>query len=204
MGILAMTESMQDFTDWMLEDKDSDQRLEKRLPPLILVFNEKEAIGFGEQLSPGLSPLMKSGSDLPNIYKFAHLIREIRNFFNPIPPLRIYVTIGAQGSLGYDAETNEVIYVSCFNRPRDHLYDTNACGDAYCAAVTLLEWGKRNGFGGGWGGHREMEYFMAVASAAAYCKATDRRGRVDSRTVAGLAWTHPFGEWQGESFQTYR
>jgi len=32
----------------------------------------------------------------------------------------------------------------------------------------------------------EMRYFMAVATAAAYCKARDRRGRIDAKTIRGL------------------
>jgi hypothetical protein len=67
------------------------------------------------------------------------------------------------------------------------MYDTNACGDAYCATIALLEWAKRNGYENiaeDTGekdiprNTKEMRYFMAVATAAAYCKATNRRGRV--------------------------
>ena len=39
-GVLAMTEGMQQFTEWLLEDKANDPA--QKFPPFILIFNEKD------------------------------------------------------------------------------------------------------------------------------------------------------------------
>ena len=83
------------------------------------------------------------------------------------------------------------------------IYDTNACGDAYCAAIALLEWAKRHG-SSATVNHKwlniadvdfekcphpsaeEMRYFMSVATAASYCKATNRRGRIYAADMKDL------------------
>jgi hypothetical protein len=183
-GVLAMTMAMQKFVPWMLKYGNT---ADKVLPSFIWVFNEEEAVSFARALGGTVGPLIRAPGDLPNILNFANFVRVVRaHFAHPSP--RIYVTIGPHGSLGYDGESNNVLHVSYFSRQGDLLYDTNACGDAYCAAITLLEWAKRNFQSeiGPDGPSKEMLYFMAVATAAAYCKARDRRGRIDVNTVADL------------------
>jgi sugar/nucleoside kinase (ribokinase family) len=159
------------------------------------VFNEKEAHSFAEKLGGKLEPFMNKEEELPDIKKFAKLAIFLFSKFNPENPPRIYVTLGPRGSLGVDG-SRHVIYVSSFSKSGAIIHDTNACGDAYCAAIALLEWAKRHG------GHpnitgvnfpddplayaKEMQYFMAVATAAAYCKATNRRGRVYAADLKDL------------------
>lgn len=179
-AVLAMTETTHQFTNWMVR-----QRRGGYFPPFILVLNETEAQKLAAALGKKIEPFMK-GNDLPNILAFAKLIRELRGNFDPQRTPRIYVTLGDRGSLGVDGG-GHVVYVSSFSKRGATVYDTNACGDAYCATIALLEWAKRNGYrdiAEDTGekdiprNTKEMRYFMAVATAAAYCKATNRRGRV--------------------------
>ncbi len=194
-AILAMTEAMQKFTKWMLEPANCDEK--GKLPPFILVFNETEAQNFTNKLGGNFAAFMEEDG-LPDIKKFAELAIFLRGKFDPEKVPRIYVTLGPRGSLGIDA-SGHVIYAWIFSKSGATIYDTNACGDAYCAAIALLEWAKRHG-------HpniakvnfqcdmapsaHEMEYFMAVATAAAYCKATNRHGRVRSADLKDLLQHH--------------
>ncbi len=191
-GIFAMTGAMQKFLPWL---KKEGVIARGKLPSFILIFNEEEAVSFAKELAPRakLEPLMRASGDLPNVLHFAQFVRIVRDYFKPPYP-RIYVTTGPRGSLGFDGASNNIIHVSYFSRQGDVLFDTNACGDAYCAAITLLEWAKRN-FDRHVGvihpaepfnSAEEMRYFMAVATAAAYCKARDRRGRIDTKTEKDL------------------
>ena len=188
-GILAMTKAMQAFIPDMLEIADKED--DKCFPPFILIFNETEAVDFAQALprkkKKPLEPIIRAAGDLPNVFHFAQIVEAIRPRFGAAHP-RIYVTTGPRGSLGWDGESNKIIHVSFYSRLGDILFDTNACGDAYCAAVTLLEWRKRcyKGKIGPEDPADEMRHFMAVATAAAYCKARDRRGRIDSRTIRSL------------------
>lgn len=179
-AVLALTETTHRFAEWM--DK---QRGGGYFPPFILILNETEAQNLATALGKNVEPFMEH-NDLPNILAFARLIYELRESFDPHRTPRIYVTLGDRGSLGVD-EGGHVVYVSSFSKRGATVYDTNACGDAYCATIALLEWAKRNGYQelAEDAGEEdippstdEMRYFMAVATAAAYCKATNRRGRV--------------------------
>ncbi len=197
-GILAMTTPMQAFTEWLKEQHDQGP-----FPPFILIFNQEEALAFVTRLQPTLAdslPSLRRGAsgalDLTTLGKIAQALRA---HFPQDPMPRIYITLGSQGSLGVDS-TGEVVYVSCFTRPHETVFDTNACGDAYCAAITLLEWAKRHGRlhlapvdldNDAAARAKEMEYFMAVATAAAYAKATHHSGRVDgARVIDILSHTH--------------
>jgi len=188
-GMLAMTEAMQEFTDWLVKDKGKNGTF----PPFILVFNETEAWKFARRFDPNLKPFMAGPDDVPNMREFAKLAKCLQGQFQGGGVPRIYVTLGSRGSLGVGE--GHVVYVSCFSKPRATVYDTNACGDAYSAAILLMEWAKRNGYQhiakiddeeGALASAMEMRYFMAVATAVAYCKATNRRGEVDQTGVVDL------------------
>lgn len=162
-------------------------------PPCIMIFNEDEFHSFACKFEPGIPPIMKSGA-LPHLPSFARAASAIRRRFGRSGRFpRIYVTLGGRGSLGV-TEDGLVAYVASFSKPRAEIFDTNACGDAYCATISMLEWSKRNGYadvsgadlGEVGGAQREMLYFMAVASAAAYCKATNRRGQLYARELVAL------------------
>ena len=108
--------------------------------------------------------------------------------------MRIYVTLGPRGSLGVDS-TGRVIHVASYSKPDAVIYDTNTCGDAFCGAIALLEWAKRHGRLPNdlspkepdvVESESEMKYFMAVATAAAYCRAVSRRAEVDATEVQDL------------------
>lgn len=189
-AIMAMTETTQEFTKWMLDHPHKDGCL----PPFILVLNEKEAyklaMAFKGDNEPPLEPFVTE-NDFPDIRKFAAIADALRGRFYKWRMPRIYVTLGERGSLGVDIGST-VIYVASFTKRGATVYDTNACGDAYCATIALLEWAKRNGFPEVAGIKRsetdaeEMRYFMQVATAAAYCKATNRRGRVYAAELKDL------------------
>jgi fructose-1-phosphate kinase PfkB-like protein len=193
LGILAMTKPMQAFTGWLRERHGQD-----KFPPFILIFNQDEALSFASAFQSGLKPMMSASRGMPDFKAFGEIAQVLRAQF-PIDPMpRIYITLGAQGSLGVDS-TGEAVYVACYTRPHDTILDTNACGDAYCAAITLLEWAKRNGYADltnidmhdAEARVKEMQHFMAVATAAAYCKATDRYGRsAGARVTDVLMHTH--------------
>ena len=87
-----------------------------------------------------------------------------------------------------------MLFRSAYTKQKATIFDTNTCGDAFCAAVSLLEWAGHCSSGLGrlapenaatspW---EEMRYFMAVATAAAYSRATSRVGHVDRREVEDL------------------
>ncbi len=189
-GILAMTKTMrQIFLDCIKSD-------DNNLPPFILVFNEKEAYEFARVFCNDVKPFVEYPGDMPNIVKFAKIAIEIRNLFNfeKVAKPRIYVTIGDRGSLGIEFD-GSIVYVWRYSKPRASIYDTNACGDAFCAGISLMEWAKRRdtkesisgvNIAKPGGPIMEMRYFMAVASAAAYAKASNRRGRVDGTEVMDL------------------
>jgi hypothetical protein len=194
-AILAMTDAMQKHTDWLLKDRGPDGKF----PPFILILNEAEAHRFATLLGEECEPFVHEGG-LPDIRNFAKIALTLLRQFDIGKAPRIYVTLGPRGSLGVDGTSN-VVYVSSFARRGATIYDTNACGDAYCAAISMLEWAKRQkdpsshkhpniadvDFGRNQHpGAEEMRYFMAVATAAAYCKATNRRGRVYSADVKDL------------------
>ena len=188
-AILAMTEPMQKFTGWLRTHSNAT----RKLLPFILVFNETEAHKFAKKLKSKTKPFMKD-DELPDIRLFARMAVDILSHFDPKSAPRIYVTLGSRGSLGVDGFGN-VVYVSNFSKRGATIYDTNACGDAYCAAVALLEWASRHGYENiakiNYATNNnpdadEMLYFMAVATAAAYCKATNRRGRVYAADVRDL------------------
>jgi hypothetical protein len=192
--ILAMTETTQECIPWMIDDKGESGG---KFPPFILVLNETEAHKLAMALGGDKEPFMK-GNDLPDMCKFAKMASKLREHFNKEGMPRIYVTLGERGSLGVDSG-GHVIYVSSFSKRGATVFDTNACGDAYCSAIALLEWAKRHGYPDiadvkGRGIYprgidpraREMHYFMAVATAAAYCKATNRRGRVYAAELRDL------------------
>ncbi|MFQ5526313.1 MAG: hypothetical protein ACE5GX_08625 [Thermoanaerobaculia bacterium] len=197
LGVLAMTESMQQFLPWMIGEAERNHKPKRNpndpphphFPGFILVFNDSEAVSFARALGGRVPPLLRGEGDLPNVKHFAKFIEVVRSRFWPQTP-RIYVTVGSRGSLGFEPFTNSIIHVSYYSRRDDTLFDTNACGDAYCAAVTLLEWTARNVDQSPTpvqeGMAEEMQYFMAVATASAYCKARNRRGRLDSETVGEL------------------
>jgi sugar/nucleoside kinase (ribokinase family) len=133
-------------------------------------------------------------NDFPDMKKFAAIADALRGRFFKFGGLpRIYVTIGERGSLGIDFGGN-VIYVASYTKRGATVYDTNACGDAYCAAIALLEWAKRHDYpeiaGQGKSETDEMLYFMQVATAASYCKATNRRGRVYAAELKDLLQYH--------------
>lgn len=187
-GIMAMTGTTQKHIPWLLSEARGGT-----FPPFITVLNEQEAADLGEKLGYAEGPFMKPPDGLPNMKRFALLLQTILKHFVVGQVPRIYVTLGPRGSLGFDGSTNMIIYVSCFSRPGEQLFDTNACGDAFCAGVTLLEWAKRhvapNIVDAGDGPQRsaeEMMRFMAVATATAHCKATERRGRVDAKEVEDI------------------
>jgi hypothetical protein len=192
-AILAMTETTQRYARWMLKNCDR----KACLPPLILVLNETEAFtlacAFKTDKTPPLEPFVTKG-DFPDMKKFAVIAHALRSRFFAFGGLpRIYVTIGERGSLGVDFKGN-VIYVASYTKRGAVVYDTNACGDAYCAAIALLEWAKRNGYSDVAGEKKsetdEMLYFMQVATAASYCKATNRRGRVYAAELKDLLQYH--------------
>ena len=196
LGLLAMTEPMLRYTEWMMEQAGG-----KKLPPHILIFNEKEFFEFAAKFSDSLVPFMDTPSVPPHVKRFIAIGSTIRELFRPKDAPRIYVTLGPYGSMGIDRD-GWVLYVSGFLKPRATIFDTNACGDAYSAAIALLEWGKRHGYPNlaPWPGgtendgadvsamadHKEMIYFMSVATAAAYSRATNRHGRVDTREIQDL------------------
>ena len=193
-AILAMTDAMTKFTKWLLKTR---RRLENP-PPLIIVVNETELYKLARMLGGKPKPFIEHGG-LPEIRKFALLALALQDHFDLE---RIYVTLGPRGSLGVD-RSGQVVYVSSFSKSGAVIYDTNACGDAYCAAVALLEWAKRHGSSAtvnyeplniahvdfGTCPHpsaEEMRYFMSVATAASYCKATNRRGRIYAADMKDL------------------
>jgi pfkB family carbohydrate kinase len=186
LGILAMTTPMQAFTDWL-----KDQHRPGPFPPFILVFNHDEARAFAERFQPGLPPILHASHGLPDLQAFGKIAQVLRAQFSTDPMPRLYITLGSRGSLGVDS-TGTAVYAACYTRPNETIVDTNACGDAYCAAITLLEWAKRHGYpdiapvdfcADAAARTKEMQYFMAVATAAAYCKATDRYGRIEGARV---------------------
>jgi hypothetical protein len=189
-AIFAMTKAMQEFTEWMLKNKDR----KGNLPPFILILNESEAHSLANKFGGKTEPFMKE-DELPDIEKFAQIALTIWSKFDVRCVPRIYVTLGPRGSLGVDRGGN-VVYVSCYAKSGATIYDTNACGDAYCSAIALLEWAKRHGkFNSSIAkvdpndpleSPEEMRYFMSVATAAAYCKATNRRGRVYAADIKDL------------------
>ena len=188
-GIFSMTKTMQGVFSEITSKKRNG-----RFPPFILVFNEKEAFEFAKLFNPNVERFIEYPGDMPNIGKFIKISRTIRKQFvvDEIP--RIYVTIGDRGSIGVERD-GRMIYIWRFSKPGAVIYDTNACGDAYCAAIAVLEWAKRSkkyrdiacvDMGNPDCAIHEMRYFMGVATATAYAKATNRRGRVDSTEVSDL------------------
>lgn len=185
--VIAMTKSMHEFSLW------TDEKRDLRAP-LILVFNEDEFLAFAKKFDPDLAPVMTTGASFPHLSNFARASVAIRRRFGATGSFpRMYVTLGSRGSLGV-AENGLVVYVSSYTKPRAEIFDTNACGDAYCATVTLMEWAKRNGYadiadvdrGEVLGEQEEMRYCMAVATAAAYCKATNRRGQLYAKELLAM------------------
>ncbi|WP_321476981.1 hypothetical protein [uncultured Paludibaculum sp.] len=187
--IFALTKSMQKIADALVKD------LRGGTPPsnCVLLFNEMEVQNFAHLCSPSdiLEPFMTKPEDIPNLKYFAQTVHAILK--NCPQPPRVYVTLGPRGSLGVD-EYRQVVYVGAYTKQKATVFDTNTCGDAFCGAVSLLEWAKRFGQGlqrlapenaatSPW---EEMRYFMAVATAAAYSRATSRLGRVDRREVEDL------------------
>ncbi len=187
--IFALTNSMQRISDALVED------LRNGTPPAncVLMFNEVEVQSFARLCSPSekLEHFMNKPEDIPNLKFFAQTTHAILK--NCPQPPRVYVTLGPRGSLGVD-EYRQVVYVGSYTKQKATIFDTNTCGDAFCGAVSLLEWAKRFGLGlhhlapdsaatSPW---EEMRYFMAVATAAAYSRATSRLGRVDRREVEDL------------------
>lgn len=193
--ILAMTEAMLEFTGWLRTQWDNRSN---QFPELVFLFNAVEAWKFACKLGYNAEPITKEEHDTPNVRHFAEIAKAIQGKFSTqdITPPRIYVTLGAHGSLGVDATSGNVCYASHYPTEGVRIYDTNGCGDAYCAAISLLEWAVRNGYpdigtslGAGEPATRkadEMVYFMSVATATAYCKATNRRGRVLASAVRDL------------------
>lgn len=187
-GIFAMTKTMQGFLSWMRKKKGN-----RSFPPFILIFNEKEAYEFAKEFNSDVQQFIEYSGDMPNISRFVEIAKTIRQQFEVDAVPRIYVTIGDRGSIGVERD-GRVIYVWRFSKPGAVIFDTNACGDAYCSAITMLEWAKRHldplvagvDLAETSGVVNEMRYFMAVASAAAYAKATNRRGRVDGTEVIDL------------------
>lgn len=192
-AILAMTESMQQISG----ELDSDiKRGGRNAPPLILIFNEKEFFNYAEKFDKKLENFMSSADDIPHMLKFAKVAQAILANV-PAPCPRIYVTLGSKGSLAIEGfHSYDMVYVGTFTKPKSTVFDTNACGDAYSGTIALLEWAKRNGYRNvGLTDQttlrprsyvHEMEYFMGVATAAAYSKATNRFGEVDVNEVKDL------------------
>jgi hypothetical protein len=190
-GMFALTERMQQVAGKLIDDLKSNVTL----PPYVLIFNEEELYSFAKRFGVKRTeaPLMQSAEDIPNLVQFAKLVHSIIKR-RPHDDMRIYVTLGPRGSLGVDS-TGRVIHAASYSKSDAVIYDTNTCGDAYCAAIALLEWARRHGNLG----HEiapkepdylesesEMQYFMAVATAAAYCRAISRRAQVDSTEVQDL------------------
>lgn len=188
-GVFAMTEGMKKVSGALIRDI----RNRQDLPPLVFVFNEEEFYGFAKEFNSELENFMDTPDDVPNIVKFAKIATAIIRDITGERP-KIYVTLGQRGSLGVYHD-GRVIYVSGFSKPKATIFDTNACGDAYCGVIALLEGAKKNGYtdvgkssatSSGDDGVKEMMYFMSVATAAAYSKATNRLGDVDAAEVQDL------------------
>jgi hypothetical protein len=112
----------------------------------------------------------------------------------------LYVTLGARGCLGVE-DNGTIWYAKCFSKPKASIFDTNTCGDAFCAAITLLEWAKWDEQASEAPFLGRMSNWMALATGAAYSRATNRLGRVDSNEVYDLLGHHylpgqRLGNWQ--------
>jgi hypothetical protein len=168
-----------------------DLKKGESLPNCILIFNETEAHRFANRFGPSLKPFMTKAEDIPNLKLFAETATAILQEcpFNRLP--RIYVTLGPRGSIGVDHQA-QVVFLSTFTKQKATIFDTNTCGDAFCGAIALLEWAKLHSAGlqrlapEGAASWDEMRHFMAVATAAAYSRATSRLGHVDGREVEDL------------------
>ena len=186
-GVFALTDRMQAVADALVGDLRNGTL---GTQPCILVFNEKEVVNFSKRFGYDGEPFMKSDEDIPNLTRFGQIGKAILGSLRRDSDVRVYVTAGPRGSLGVDS-TGNAIYVSSFAKPKAVIIDVNTCGDAYCGTVALLEWAKRVNpnleLGSpGEGPASEMMYFMAVATATAYCRATSRRGSVDWNDVDDL------------------
>jgi len=193
--VLAMTKPMQEFSKWMLAEAKAD------LSSHVLVFNEEEFVQYARAVGVDVEKTFMESQEMPpNVMFFQKIVKEVRSKFSIDKTPKMYVTLGPYGSFGV-LEDGHILYSAPFAKPRATVYDTNACGDAYCAAVALLEWahqyfGKKDDRNEGGSSlksndddipeHEAMLYIMAVASAAAYCRATNRHGRIDSRELLDL------------------
>jgi hypothetical protein len=187
LAIFALTDSTQSIATPLIDD------LQKGDPPsqCILIFNEMEVQNFAKRFRSDLGSFMTKAEDVPNLKLFAETVLAIIENSRLKNIFRVYVTLGPRGALGVD-HRGQVVYVSTFTKPKATIFDTNTCGDAFCGTIALLEWAKRfcpsldivsASTVNSWD---EMRYFMAVATAVGYSRATSRLGRVDGREVEDL------------------
>jgi hypothetical protein len=197
-AVVAMTRGMQRYAE----------TLEKELArkPLILVFNADELVSFAKtlagdkltlELQAELEPFAKR-DEPPNVYAFAKILKVIKENWGKGTLPRLYITLGSDGSLGYDEMDNKILYVAAY-ASKTPVIDTNGCGDAYCAAVALMEWAVRSGYTDIANGDskaktsEQMLHFMAFATAASYARATNRRGQIDRSEVIEFYAEHYLG-----------
>lgn len=194
---MAVTKYMRPFAKKIAKNRKDHPR--KTHPPIILLMNEKEAFELAKQFIRGrakLKPFMEGSNDYPDMLAFSKVAEILLKHFNIRNERgRIYVTLGSRGCLGVDGLSGRIAYLDNYQTQNRQIFDTNACGDAYAAGIILMEWGKRY-FDSNISGvdkvnnadanEQEMMYFMAVACAAAYSKATSPRGRVDPTVIRYL------------------
>ncbi|MBS1787261.1 MAG: hypothetical protein JST85_06040 [Acidobacteria bacterium] len=160
-----------------------------------LIFNEAElskyvAEDIGNDASVFADDLAKGR--LPDIDLLKKLAWSLVKNLGGGLLAEIYITLGPYGSLGI-TPAGKIIYVGTFGGNQRPIYDTNGCGDAYAGAVTMLKCHKDpDGYLMKPGGHNAaiqeegMILTMAVATAAAYAKATNPAGIVRATDVISL------------------
>ena len=189
-GIFAMTESMHDLQNLLYKDLKADVTM----PELTLVFNESEFVSYARRFVPkrnrkDVEEFMSTADAMPNLQQFAKLVNLVTNPVLGKHQLTLVVTLGSRGSFCVTSD-KQVLYVATYAKPRATIFDTNKCGDAFCGTLALLLWGDANGKVNSNGDFEnnvaKWTYFLRVATATAYAKATNRRGNLDLPQVSDL------------------
>jgi hypothetical protein len=173
---------------WAMTEKTAakikELQLKNQLPPSfftnsVFIFNAPEFAAF-----LGDGEFAGAERRLPRVSLIRSLVKRFTNAIHAPFSCRLYVTLGARGSLGV-TQHGEIIYTGTYGHIGREIHDTTGAGDAYAGALALMEY-----HGAALGLRRNERQFvmqaMAIASAAAYSKATNPLGTVVAEDVARL------------------
>jgi sugar/nucleoside kinase (ribokinase family) len=189
--VWAMTESTQDCMKKTARDFIRERR-EELFENSILIFNETEFSQYvrGKKALDQFTSDIQAGR-LPSARDVNALVTEL---VDDVGGLRahVFVTLGRLGSIGV-LPSGLVLYMGPYQAGRQ-VHDTTGCGDAFAAGISLLALHKasiyqrlRDANRGETEISREFALLsMAVATAAAYSKATSPTNEVSASDVVSL------------------